>query len=487
MQKNLQYILNNTMTILLIVTVLLAIIVRFYGLTFQSYWFDEIFSIKTSNPANSLLYVYNQTMGDVHPPFYQSLLWFWYQLFGFNEYSGRALSALAGSFSVFVIYLLGKELYNKEVGVYASLIAATNYFLILYSQEVRSNIVLFLFSALSYLYFIKLLKNHSKQNIFFYLLFSILAIYTHYFGFFLLASQIFVFLFYLIIDKEGRARLIKLALFSALLTLIALAPLLQRIVEHIHTEGYWMETPHSLFFIDYLKAYILSPFLQKIFLLLTLISIGSLFIKKYYSRSTALLFIWIVMGFLLPYIKSITGFSILIERSMVIVIPALIIVVAYGIYLLRVYWLKLALIGAIVFLALYHLYRMGYYTKVSKDQFRETLVEIEKRQGDYVVYDFIMHDFHGNRFQSHFFDNYGVLIGSNLKILPAVKLKDDYKNKRMPKCFWAVHAHKDFLYNAKILTKEGMKKVLTIDKYQAQGVLYAYKTPPKECLKDKDE
>jgi len=486
-EKSKNYIKEHTLFIALLFALGLALFLRFKGLTFQSYWFDEIFSIKISNPHNSLASVYEKSMGDVHPPLYQSLLWFWYQIFGFNEYAGRALAGLSGTLGVFALYLLGKELYNKEVGLYASLIGATNYFLILYSQEVRSNIILFLFSALSYLYFIKLLKNHSKENIFFYLIFSILAIYTHYFGFFLVASQVFVFLFYLIIDKEKRVALFKIALVSALLMLLALAPLLQRIIEHIHTESYWMEAPSPLFFIDYLKAYILSPFLQKIFLVLALISLASLFVKKLYSHSTALLVLWIVMGFLLPYIKSVTGFSILIERSMIIVIPALILVVAWGIYLLRLYWLKIALIGAIVFLALYHLYRMGYYTKVSKDQFRETLVAIEQTNTDIVVYDFIMHNLHENRYKSHFFENYALMIESRLQVQPALNLKEKYQNKNMPHCFWVVHAHKDFLHNAKILHQEGMQKVLTIDRYQAQGVLYAYKTAPHECLKDKKD
>ena len=486
-KKSKNYIKEHTFFIALLFTLGLAIFLRFQGLIFQSYWFDEIFSIKISNPSNSLAFVYNQTMGDVHPPFYQALLWFWYQLFGFSEYSGRALSALSGSLAIFVLYLLGKELYNKEVGIYASLIAGTNYFLILYSQEVRSNIILFLFSALSYLYFSKLLKNHSKQNLFFYLLFSILAIYTHYFGFFLVASQVFVFLFYLIIDKEKRVALFKLALLSALLMLIALAPLIERIIEHIQTSSYWMQAPDALFFIDYLKAYILSPFLEKIFLLLAVVSIGSLFFKKYYTDATMLLLLWIVMGFLLPYIKSITGFSILIERSMIIVIPALIILVAYGIYLLKSYWLKIAVIGAIVFLALYHLYYMGYYSKVSKDQFRETLVAIEKTKKDVVVYDFIMHNLHDNQYESHFFENYAILLESKLQVEPAVNLKDKYQNENMPEYFWVVHAHKDFLYNARILQKEGMQKVLTIDKFQAEGILYSYKAPPKEYLKDTNE
>ena len=485
MFENLRLFFNRYIIhIALGVSLALAIFLRFKGLTFQSYWFDEIFSIKISNPNNSLGFVYTQTMGDVHPPLYQALLWGWYQLFGFSEFAGRLLAMVGGSLGVFVLYLLGKELYNKEVGVYASFIGASNYFLILYSQEVRSNIFLYLFSALSYLYFIKLLKNRSKINLSLYLLFSTLLIYTHYFGFFLVASQVFVFIYYLIKDKEGRVSLLKLATISALLMLIAISPLIHRIMEHIHTDNYWMEAPSALFFIDYLKAFVLSPFLQKIFLGLLVGVTLYTFIDKKYKNSTIILLIWVVMAFLVPYIKSITGFSILIERSMIIVIPALILLLSYGIYLLRLNYIKVALLGAIVFLALYHLYRMGYYDKVKKDQFREILQAVEQRDSRLPVYDFIMHDLHDNRYESHFFENYAQMIGSSVDIQPALRLKEAYKNSTTPRCFWVIHAHKDFLYNATILHKEGMQKVLTIDKHQAQALLYAYKTNPKICLKD---
>ena len=97
------YIEKYFIYIALSLAIILGVILRLNGLTFQSYWFDEIFTIKLSNPIHSIGYVYDHTMGDVHPPFYQSLIWVWYKIFGFNEYSGRVLSALAGSFSIYTI------------------------------------------------------------------------------------------------------------------------------------------------------------------------------------------------------------------------------------------------------------------------------------------------------------------------------------------------------------------------------------------------
>ena len=473
--------------ITLLLAILLGLLLRLYGLTVQSYWFDEVFSIQLSNPIHSFDYVYQHALGDVHPPFYQSLLWIWYKFFGFSEFSGRFLSTLIGTFSIYAIYALARELYNREVGIYSALIVATNYFALLYSQEVRSNILMFLFSILSYLYFVKLIKDSSKKNISLYILFSTLVIYTHYFGFFLVATELFVFIYYLIISKIDRVKLIKIAVISAILMFIALLPLFQRILEHIHTASYWMPSPSPLFFIDYMKAFTLSPFLHKIFLILLFIPIGFIIFKKEYRDSTLLIIIWIIIAFAIPYIKSVTGFSILIERSMIIVLPALIILVSYGIYVLKINYIKIGIIGVIIFFSLYHIYRMGYYTKVSKDQFREVLQSIEKIDNTLPIYDFIMRGSIDNKYKSQYFKSYATMIDSKVEVYPALELYNKYKENRVPSCFWVVHAHKDYISTSFILKQEGMVRVDTIDKFQAQAFLYAYKTNPKICLKANNE
>ena len=479
LKKSILYINSNIIIITLGLAMILAILLRFKGLTFQSYWFDELFSARISNPVNNFSFIYEYSTQDVHPPFYNLLLWNWYSIFGYSEYSGRALSAVVGSIGVFTTYLLAKDLYNKEVGVYATLIASTNYFLIYYSQEVRSNELLYLLSSLSYLYFVKLLNQHTAKNLFFYLLFSLLLMYTHYFGFFLVASQVFVFFYCLVKEKEKRKSLLILATISSVIMLLFLSPLFQTIFSHLQTDGYWMARPSPFFFIDYMKAFVLSPFLHKIFLFLFLFVLGYTFVDKRYKRSTIILLIWIIIGFLLPYIKSVIGFSIMIERNMIIILPAAILLVSYGISLLRFNLLKVGLIGIIIFFSLYHLYRMDYYNKVTKDQFRETLQEIIKINKNIPIYDFV---YSGKSFKTQ-----ANISGININIDSLKSLKLLEKKREIPSCFWVAHGHIDAISNVSLLNLKGMKKIYTIDKFQAQAFLYAYNTKSKYCLKDLNE
>ncbi|EMO25388.1 hypothetical protein LEP1GSC170_0668, partial [Leptospira interrogans serovar Bataviae str. HAI135] len=52
---------------------------RLFRLDLQSPWEDELFSIRASS-ATSLNDLWNWMKDDPHPPLYQTLLYFWFQL-----------------------------------------------------------------------------------------------------------------------------------------------------------------------------------------------------------------------------------------------------------------------------------------------------------------------------------------------------------------------------------------------------------------------
>jgi flagellar assembly protein FliH len=63
-------------------------------------------------------------------------------------------------------------------------------------------------------------------------------------------------------------------------------------------------------------------------------------------------------------------------------------------------------------------------------------------------------------------------LNSKIEIAPARVLKE---SKSIPRYFWAIHGHKDYISTAKILNQKGMKRVKVIDMYDAQAILYSYK------------
>ena len=186
----------------------IALILRFKGLTFQSYWFDELYSVATAIPGNSFQDILDGSFRSVHPPLFHSMLWGWFKLFGFSELSGRAFPALFGTLCVPVIYLLGKDLFNVETGIYAAAFAAFNIFLIQYSQEVRPYSLLLLLSLMSLLFYVRTLKTGKRMNLVSFILATTALLYTHYYGFLILAVEFFFLGIYLLTNQKIAVRLL---------------------------------------------------------------------------------------------------------------------------------------------------------------------------------------------------------------------------------------------------------------------------------------
>ena len=474
MRKIKEYIKKNTIIIGLVVTLIIGVLLRFKGLTFQSYWLDELFSATISNPVNSFSYMHYITVADVHPPLYQSLLWGWYHIFGFNEYAGRSLSALIGSISIFAIYVLGKELFNKEVGLYAAIIASMNSFLIFYSQEVRSFSLLFLFSMISYIYLIKVLMDYSKKNFILYLLSTVALVYVHYFGFFLVATQVFVFIYFFIEEKNKRKLLTILAVITATVIITSLLPLMEYILKNTDRASFWIGMPSNWFALDYMRGYLNSQYLEGIFLLIISFSLVYLFKKvenKKFKSMIIVLLLWIIIGYLLPYIRSITAIPLLTSRNTIMIIPALILLISYGIYLLKDTLLKITTIGVIVFFSLYQLNQTHYYSKATKEQWREVLVWASKSVKKIPAYDYM-----------DFYPAYRTMLNLDMDVDLGNNVKTKFENGTLEECFFALDAHSDNISKDKTLQNNSIKKVLETRKYAARGILYAYNVPTKTCL-----
>lgn len=85
-------------------------------ISFDEGWYAAIAKqiVVSGNPLNIQ---YNGAPFFDHPPLGFWLMALSFKIFGFNEFAARFPSALAGFSSVVIIYLLGKELFNRSVGL----------------------------------------------------------------------------------------------------------------------------------------------------------------------------------------------------------------------------------------------------------------------------------------------------------------------------------------------------------------------------------
>src|SRR3989344_1581378 len=168
---------------------LLAFILRLVNLN-QSLWWDEAINIVYARSSDLWWFVTKYSVGDFHPPGWFAILWGWGYVFGFSEISVRLPSVIFGVATVWLIYLLGKELFSRKVGLLAALFLAIAPLHIYYSQEARMYVFAAFAVTLSF-YFLHHLIVSRKWTGLGYIVSLVLVLYSDYLAYLVIPTQIF--------------------------------------------------------------------------------------------------------------------------------------------------------------------------------------------------------------------------------------------------------------------------------------------------------
>lgn len=99
-----------------------------------------------------------------HPPFYLWTLALSFGVFGKTEFAARFPGALMAFFSVWVVYVLGFQIKNRNTGWWAGFFLTSSYMFLKLSRRVQTDIPFLLFAALALLYFLKALEAVEEKN-----------------------------------------------------------------------------------------------------------------------------------------------------------------------------------------------------------------------------------------------------------------------------------------------------------------------------------
>jgi len=133
----------------------LALVLRFAGIGDKSLWLDEAFSGWIANlPLDQLWRTTLQL--DTHPPLYYALLHFWISPES-GEVALRSLSALFEAATVPVVYLTGRAIGGRRLGLLVALLQAVSPLHVWYAQQGRMYAMLTFFAALALLCLVRLL------------------------------------------------------------------------------------------------------------------------------------------------------------------------------------------------------------------------------------------------------------------------------------------------------------------------------------------
>ncbi|HVE56191.1 MAG TPA: glycosyltransferase family 39 protein [Pyrinomonadaceae bacterium] len=179
---------DKTWLIIFALVCVAFIALRFWNLTASCLWFDEIFSVHAAGmDFQNLVWFVAQDL--IHPPLFYVLLKIWIMIGGESLFWLRFFSVFFSVISLVPFVFLCRELkLNYSTISLALFFLAANGCLIKYAQEVRMYSVLLFFALFSMWLFVRFL--HLGKNIWILTLVNVLLVYTHYFGWLVVLSEI---------------------------------------------------------------------------------------------------------------------------------------------------------------------------------------------------------------------------------------------------------------------------------------------------------
>jgi uncharacterized membrane protein len=386
-----QRVFSNEYVILLLIFIVGAFF-RFKGLNTQSLWYDELVTIFRTAPELSFSKVIANYQVDPHPPLFFLTLHYWLTIFGNNEVTARFLMAIFGSVSVISVYWLGKECLDKKTGFIASLFTAVNFYNLQFSQEVRPYIVLFLFTAFSYTWFIRLIREQTRRNVILYGVFTALMIYSHYYGLIHLLSQVIFLLFYIVFEKPVSLRsLLKHFAQSGIVITLLYSPWIPTTLKMLQRTKHWNPMPKPDFFIPLFRLFFGSePYLVMLFSGLLLVLLVYFIMPRKeavpmtgnglseeenaYLRlnlSIPVLFSWVFFTLFIPYFRSLVTVPMYYPKYAIGTLPAIMVMAVISIVMLKNRTFRALLVASILLVSLTNIFlNMKYYTLQRKQDWR---------------------------------------------------------------------------------------------------------------------
>src|SRR5271157_4272239 len=165
--------------ILLSLTVI-GLFLRLYNLGFNSLWLDEASTYTFASMSVSGIWQAT-TAGEFNPP-----LFYWIEhlmlSFGNNEVILRIVPALLGVLTIPLVYFVGKEFIDRNVGIIAAAACTFSPFLIYYSQEARAYSVMLFFVIFAMIFFLRALKTDDIKDWVLFGVLSALAFWSHFYA-----------------------------------------------------------------------------------------------------------------------------------------------------------------------------------------------------------------------------------------------------------------------------------------------------------------
>ena len=239
--------------ILLAAILVLAAVLRLWKLGQVPFMHDEFSALLRTRFDNLHDFIQQGIMPDSHPLGVQLFLWGWVKIFGWSELWVKLPFALMGIGSVYLIYLIGRQWFNRKVGLFSAAFFAVSQFTIFYSQLARPYSAGMFFVLLMAWFWYKVVFETKTPTKSVYVGFALSTWACSLIQYFSIAQAGLMFLTGLLfLPKERR----KAYWISGLAAVALFAPTLPILYQQLFVSGSiggWLSAPTSMFWLDFLR------------------------------------------------------------------------------------------------------------------------------------------------------------------------------------------------------------------------------------------
>ena len=323
---------------------ILAFCLQIFRLSAESFWMDEIYTIQAAEmPTGTML---SEILKQNHSPLYFLFIKAWLFIFGDSEFFLRFPSVIFGVLVVFLTFLVGRELFGREIGLLSAFFVAIHPMIIEYAQEGRMYTLLTAFVLCSVYFMLKMEKSGFQKFKTFFIVATSAALYTHAY-----ANFYFIAVFFYLFLKYFRKSIFNKALVVVIIPAVFYAPYFFALfLQILYPDKYspilmWEKVPLNIALVKYLfvrsdiatysnpdpQFYLLPSIILILFLLYSVYSVLNIQDKTKISYLT-FLYLWLFLPLLIPFAVSVFWKRIFSIHYAIFIIPALYIIISWAMW-----------------------------------------------------------------------------------------------------------------------------------------------------------
>ena len=372
--------------ILIGIIILVAAVLRLWKLGQVPFMHDEFSALLRTRFDNFHDFIQQGVMPDSHPIGVQLFLWGWVKLFGWSAFWVKLPFVLMGIASIYLIYLIGRQWFNRKVGLFSAAFFAVSQFTIFYSQLARPYSAGLFFVLLMAYYWYMIVFEKKKPKLGIYIGFALSAWACSVIQYFSIAQAGLIFLTGLFfLPKERR----KAYWLSGIAAVVLFAPTLPIFYQQLFVSGSiggWLAAPKSTFLLDFIQYTMnysqLFMFAVGIVILLPLI-LGKRSKLRQPLRWAGIA--WFVIIFAIAFIYSLKREPIIQHSTLIFSYP-FVIIVAFSMFGTRTLtpWQTALVVAAILFVGTASLVmERRYYDLMYHQGFDQIAAEMQQDKDQY--------------------------------------------------------------------------------------------------------